>query len=205
MIAIIDYGMGNVRSMYNALEYIGCDAVITSDESQIRSAERVILPGVGAFGDAMDALRARGLDSVLNTAVRRDGKPMLGICLGMQLLAQASSEHGSHQGLGWFSATIERFELPADYSIPHVGWNSLSFDEGNPLFAGLKRDELNFYFVHSYYMKCRNDADVVATCDYGGEFAAVVCHDNVAAMQFHPEKSQDNGIRVLQNFVDWKP
>ena len=205
MIAIIDYGMGNVRSLYNALQWLGHDAVVTADEAQINKAERLVLPGVGAFGDAMAAIRQRGLDELLDRQVRRAGKPMLGICLGMQLLSKTSEEHGIHAGLGWLDATVERFELPVGYKVPHIGWNSLRFAPSEPLFRDLKRGELNFYFVHSFHMRCRNPADVIATCDYALGFVAAVRCGNVAAVQFHPEKSQDNGIQVLRNFLAWRP
>jgi glutamine amidotransferase len=205
MIAIIDYGMGNVRSLHNALQYVGCDAVITADSDKIRHAERIILPGVGAFGDAMAAIRARGLDDLLEAEVHRGGKPMLGICLGMQLLARTSTEHGVHEGLGWLDATVERLNLSAGLKIPHIGWNEVDSPLDEPLFRGIRPDERNFYFVHSFHVRCSNRADIIATCDYGGPFAAAVRHENVIATQFHPEKSQDNGIRVLENFLRWKP
>lgn len=205
MIAIIDYGMGNVRSLHNALQYIGCDAVITADSDKIRHAERIILPGVGAFGDAMAAIRARGLDEQLEADVHQGGKPMLGICLGMQLLARTSTEHGVHQGLGWLDATVERFDPSGGLKIPHIGWNEVDSLLDEPLFRGIRQDERNFYFVHSFHVRCSNQADVIATSDYGGPFAAAVRHENVIATQFHPEKSQDNGIRVLENFLRWKP
>jgi glutamine amidotransferase len=153
----------------------------------------------------MNAIRARGLDDVLDAEVNRSGKPMLGICLGMQLLAMSSTEHGNHTGLGWLNAHVERFALPLTYKVPHIGWNTLKFSPGEPLFRGLKPNELNFYFVHSFHVLCLDHGDVIATCDYGGEFTAAVRRQNVVATQFHPEKSQDNGVRVLQNFVDWNP
>lgn len=205
MIAIVDYGMGNVRSLYNALQYIGSDAVVTAEHEEIRHAERVILPGVGAFGDAMTAIRERGLDSALDETVRRGGTPMLGICLGMQLLARSSDEHGIHSGLNWIDATVERFSLPRGWKVPHIGWNEIDFPEDSGLFAGLRPHERNFYFVHSHHVRCRNADNVAATCDYGSRFTAALRLGNVVAVQFHPEKSQDNGIRVLQNFVRWQP
>src|SRR5688500_9124775 len=146
MIAIIDYGMGNVRSLFNALQYIGCDAVVTDSHDEIARADRVILPGVGAFGDAIAAIRSSGIDEVLDTEVRRRGKPMLGICLGMQLLARFSTEHGRHEGLGWLDASVERFELPAGLKIPHVGWNEIEASPDARLFDGINRRERNFYF-----------------------------------------------------------
>jgi glutamine amidotransferase len=205
MIAIVDYGMGNVRSIFNALRYAGCEAVVTADHGKIRQADRVILPGVGAFGDAMSAIRERDLEDLLEAEVSRGGKPMLGICLGMQLLARSSTEHGAHTGLGWLDARVERLNVPPGFKVPHIGWNTLKFSPEEPLFRGLRPGELNFYFVHSFHMRCHDREDVIATCDYGEELTAAVRHGNVVATQFHPEKSQDNGIRVLQNFLDWKP
>ena len=205
MIGIVDYGMGNVRSLYNALTWIGCEARVTCNPAELREAERLILPGVGAFGDAMTAIRARGLDSILDAEVRRGGKPMLGICLGMQLLARTSEEHGNHDGLGWIDATVERFKLPPPAKVPHIGWNEIEFGDGEPLFRGLKPRERNFYFAHSFHMKCRDPRDVIADCAYGVRFTAAVRRGNIAATQFHPEKSQDNGVRVLRNFLEWKP
>lgn len=205
MIAIVDYGMGNVRSLYNALQYIGCDAAVTSAPEEIQRAERLILPGVGAFGDAMQALRERGLDEILDQEVRRIGKPILGICLGMQLFAKSSEEHGIHAGLGWLDASVEKFRVSPPLKVPHVGWNSIRFAENATIFGGMKSGERNFYFVHSYHVNCHDRHDVIATTDYGGEFVASVQRDNIVAMQFHPEKSQDNGIHVLQNFLKWRP
>ena len=205
MIAIIDYGMGNIRSLFNALAYLGCDALVTRDPARIRQADRVILPGVGAFGDAIAAIREVGLDETLDTEVRRRAKPMLGICLGMQLLARSSSEHGMHEGLGWLDASVERLVVPRGYKIPHIGWNDIDYAPGEALFDSLKSTERNFYFVHSYWMRCANSSNVIATCEYGGPFTAAVKHENLAAVQFHPEKSQDNGILFLRNFVNWSP
>jgi imidazole glycerol-phosphate synthase subunit HisH len=205
MIAIIDYGMGNVRSLYNAFQYIGSDSVVTADHMEIRRADRIVLPGVGAFGDAVNAIRLLELDQVLDSEVRRGGKPMLGICLGMQLLANSSNEHGIHAGLGWLDAEVERFDLTPGLKIPHIGWNEITFAANEPLFNGLREAERNFYFVHSFHMRCRNSVDVIATCDYGGRFTAAVKSQNFIATQFHPEKSQDSGIRILQNFVRWNP
>lgn len=205
MIGIIDYGVGNIRSLYNAFQWIGYDAVVSDDHAVLRNTDRLLLPGVGAFGDAIQAIRERGLDEFLEEDVRKGGKPMLGICLGMQLLANSSSEHGFHQGLGYFDADVELFSLPAGMKIPHVGWNEIHNRDGVPFFEGLPREQMNFYFVHSFHMVCHAAGDVMSTCDYGGEFTAGVYRDNVVAVQFHPEKSQDNGIRFLENFVNWNP
>jgi glutamine amidotransferase len=205
MIAIIDYGMGNVRSLSNAVEYIGYDVLITSDAAEIRSAEKIILPGVGAFADAMKAIRMRGLDEVLCQAVIIQKKPMLGICLGLQLLAKSSNEHGYHEGLGWLDARVIEFDPDMGLCTPHIGWNNIHFSDSDPLFIGLKESERDFYFVHSFYMDCNDPSIILATCDYGTDFVAAIKKDNIVATQFHPEKSQDNGIQVLRNFLRWNP
>lgn len=202
MIAIVDYGMGNVRSLSNAFEYLGEDVVITDDPEVMDEADRIVLPGVGAFGDAMRAMHERGVIAPLNRQVMELKKPLLGICLGMQLVAKESEEHGRHQGLGWIDARIERLAPPAPFKVPHVGWNSLDFPEDDWLFQGIRRNEGNFYFVHSFHMVCANPADRIATTDYGGDVTAVVRHENILVMQFHPEKSQDNGLRLLQNWIE---
>jgi glutamine amidotransferase len=202
-VAIIDYGRGNVRSVANALEYCGADAVVTADAAQIDDASHIVLPGVGAFGDAMAALTERGLPDILHRQVLDKGKPFLGICLGMQVLAERGFEHGEHAGLGWIKGDVVRLEPGADaLKIPHMGWNEVRVTRAHPLFAGLSARHLTFYFVHSYHFKATPDA-VLATCDYGVPFAAAVGRDNIVATQFHPEKSQDSGIELLQNFVKW--
>lgn len=203
MIAIVDYGMGNVRSLGNAFEYLGEDVVVTDDPKLMDAADRIVLPGVGAFGDAMKAMHQRGVIAPLTRQVMEARKPLLGICLGMQLVAKESVEHGCHQGLGWVDARIERLAPAAPLKVPHVGWNSLDFPEDDWLFKGVRRKEANFYFVHSFHMVCANPADCLATTDYGGQVTAVVRRENILVMQFHPEKSQDNGLRLLQNWVDW--
>lgn len=203
MIAIVDYGMGNVRSLSNAFEYLGEDVVVTDDSAVMDDADRIVLPGVGSFGDAMQAMRERGVIPMLNRQVHEFRKPLLGICLGMQLVAKESVEHGRHEGLGWMDARIERLAPAAPLKVPHVGWNSLDFPEQDWLFEGIRQKEANFYFVHSFHMVCANPQDRLATTDYGGDVTAVVRRDNIVVMQFHPEKSQDNGLRLLQNWVNW--
>jgi len=203
MIAIIDYGMGNLRSLSNAFEYLGESAVVTHDPLVMDDADRIVLPGVGAFGDAMDAMRQCDIIAPLNRQVETFRKPLLGICLGMQLVARESVEHGHHEGLGWIDARIERLAPGNFLKIPHVGWNSLDFPKDDWLFEGIRQKEANFYFVHSYHMVCVHAEEVVATTDYGGAVTAVVRKDNILVMQFHPEKSQDNGLRLLQNWVEW--
>jgi len=198
--------MGNVRSVHNALDLLGLDAVVTADPAVIESADRLILPGVGAFGDAMSNLRSRGLIDVLTRSVIENGKPFLGICLGMQLLARTSSEHGTHEGLGWIDAEVDRFSFPAnDLKVPHLGWNDVTPQRVHPLLEGLREDQFVFYFVHSFHVICHDASDVVASCDYGLPFTAAVARRNIFAAQFHPEKSQDNGLQILRNFAEWVP
>lgn len=204
MIAILDFGMGNLRSLSNAFEYLGEEVIVSEDPQVMRDAERIVLPGVGAFGDAMRAIHDRDLIKPLNEQVLVRRKPLLGICLGMQLAARESCEHGMHDGLGWIDARVERLAVPAPLKVPHVGWNSLNFPKEDWLFKGIRRNEANFYFVHSFHMVCNDPADRLATTDYGGDVTAVVRKDNILVMQFHPEKSQDNGLRLLQNWVDRK-
>jgi imidazole glycerol-phosphate synthase subunit HisH len=205
MIGIIDYGMGNVRSVANALAYLGLESTVTSDPGELRECDRLILPGVGAFGDAMEQLRARGLVDVLDREAVEGGKPLLGICLGMQLLARASEEHGRHEGLGWFDAEVVRFHGTAGLKVPHMGWNTVGLHREHPLFAGLSAEQRDFYFVHSFHVVCRDDTDVVGTAIYGTEITVAMARGNIAGMQFHPEKSQDNGLQILSNFATWTP
>jgi glutamine amidotransferase len=207
MIAIVDYGGGNVRSVANALAYLGLDAVVTADGAVIGEAERIILPGVGAFGDVMAKLEARGLIEVLDREVQGRAKPFLGVCLGLQLLAKSSTEHGLHTGLGYLDAHVERFDpavLVAPLKVPHMGWNEVVPEVEHPMFAKLPADAA-FYFVHSYHIACDDPALVAGTSFHGYRFASVVHHENIFATQFHPEKSQDNGLQVLENFSTWSP
>jgi imidazole glycerol phosphate synthase, glutamine amidotransferase subunit len=196
MIAIIDYGMGNLHSVSKAVERLGFDFVITADPAQILEADGAILPGVGAFGDAMDNLRETGLDEVTKQFVAT-GKPLLGICLGMQLLFSESEEYGSHQGLNLLPGRVVRFQ--GDYKVPHMGWNKLSFQQSSKLFEGL--EEGHVYFVHSYHVKPELESDLLATVDYYQQVTAIVGRNNVYGMQFHPEKSGDLGMQLLGNFL----
>lgn len=196
MIAIIDYGMGNLHSVSKAVERLGRVAFVTSDEAQIAAADGAILPGVGAFGDAMGYLRETGLrEATLRYAA--SGKPLLGICLGMQLLFASSEEHGRHEGLGLLPGEVVRFQ--GSYKVPHMGWNKLRFHQPSPLFEGL--EEGHVYFVHSYHAKPERDSDLLATTDYFQQVTAIVGRDNVYGMQFHPEKSGELGMRLLGNFL----
>jgi glutamine amidotransferase len=206
MIAVVDYGMGNVRSICNAIEWHGQESVLTADPHVIDDASHLILPGVGAFGDAMKNVTEMGLQDILQRQVFEKGKPFLGICLGLQLLAQSSEEHGYHKGLGWIDAEVVKFTLhDKKLKIPHMGWNDIAVRKSHPLFHKLQNNEFSFYFVHSFYMNCHNPEDVLATCKYDINFTAAIAKDNIVATQFHPEKSQDNGMQVLGNFLSWHP
>ncbi|KRE73952.1 imidazole glycerol phosphate synthase subunit HisH [Paenibacillus sp. Soil750] len=197
MIAIIDYGMGNLHSVSKAVERLGYEAVVTGDPEQILAAEGAILPGVGAFGDAMEHLRESGLDEVVKQYAA-SGKPMIGICLGMQLLFSSSEEHGQHEGLGLLPGTVVRFR--GDYKVPHMGWNRLSYKQSeSPIFKGI--EEGHVYFVHSYHAKPERESDLLAVTDYYQPVTAIVGRDNVYGMQFHPEKSGDIGMQLLGNFL----
>ncbi|MDK2927230.1 MAG: imidazole glycerol-phosphate synthase subunit HisH [Bacillota bacterium] len=197
MIAIVDYGMGNLGSVRYALQALGEEARVTADPAVIAAAPGVILPGVGAFGDAMAELRARGLVETVRQAAG-SGRPFLGICLGMQLLFTAGEEGGYHEGLDILPGVVRR--LRGEVKIPHIGWNSLSFPRPTPLFGGVAPGSF-VYFVHSYVAVPQEEAVVAATCSYGEEFTAAVRRGNVWGTQFHPEKSSQVGLAVLRNFV----
>jgi len=198
MIAIVDYGMGNLRSVQKAIEYLGGEALITRDAGVIAEAERLILPGVGAFGDAMDNLRRFGLiDPICRFA--ETPRPLLGICLGMQLLFNESEENGPHRGFGFISGRVVRFALPRTYKVPQMGWNRLTLTD-HPLWEGLGEAPY-VYFVHSYHAE-RDTEATIAESDYGYLFPAAAARGNVMGVQFHPEKSGDVGLRILNNFME---
>lgn len=199
MIAIIDYDAGNIRSVEKAVLALGEQPVVTRDREQILSADRVILPGVGAFGDAMEKLRRYELVDVILEAVQR-GIPFLGICLGLQLLFERSDESAGVEGLGILKGEILRIPEQEDLKIPHIGWNSLAFPRKGRLFAGIEEDAY-VYFVHSYYLKAADESIVTATTQYGTCIHASVEQGNVFACQFHPEKSSDVGMKILNNFL----
>ncbi len=202
MIAIVDYRMGNTRSVAKTLKAMGYEAVLTNDHQELRNASHIILPGVGAFGDGMANLRDLGLVEILTEEVVKKGKLFLAICIGQQLLAEKGTEHGEYEGLGWIPGRVERFAIDeTKYKIPHVGWNNISIKGEPALFAGVPRPDPDFYFVHSYHLKPTDPAHVIATCDYGETFVAAIQKDNIMATQFHPEKSQKNGVQVLKNFL----
>ena len=198
---IIDYGMGNLRSVQKAFERIGEPAQISSRAADIAVADRVVLPGVGAFRDAIAALRQHDLTDVICDYIAAD-RPFLGICLGLQLLMDVSLEDGEHEGLGVIPGTVQRFDLPAEFKIPHMGWNQLdcSTQPEHGLLQSL-RPKPWFYFVHSYHVVPTDLSWIAATTDYGRPFVSVVARSNVMATQFHPEKSQSSGILLLKNFL----
>lgn len=199
MVAIIDYDAGNIRSVEKAIRYLGKEAVVTSDPEKILAADRVILPGVGAFGDAMKRLHAMGLVEVIRQVADR-GTPFLGICLGLQLLFEKSEESPGVPGLGLLQGEILRLpELPG-LKVPHIGWNSLKYPNPGRLFRGIPEDSY-VYFVHSYYLKAQDEGIVTATTEYGTLVHASVESGNLFACQFHPEKSSETGLTILENFL----
>ncbi len=197
-LAIIDTGIGNLRSVQKAFEYVGGVPVITEDAAVVAAAEAVVLPGVGAFGDSIDGLRARGLEPVVHDAIRR-GVPFFGICVGMQLLFEESEEMGLHRGLGVLPGRLVRF--PDTLSVPHMGWNQIEPRRPHPLLDGVPAGAFA-YFAHSYRVVTDDESIVVAVTDYGGFFPSAFARDNVWAIEFHPEKSQQVGLRILRNFVE---
>ena len=201
MIAIIDYGVGNLFSLASSFRAIGAETVVTSDPAVLRAADKLILPGVGAFGDAAEKLRASGLVEPLLDEVAQ-GKPIMGICLGMQLLFEKSYEYGEHKGLGLLAGQVVGMEgcLPSALKIPHIGWNALHIKKENPLLRYVKEGEC-VYFVHSFYAEHCEDS-LLATAEYGRELTAAVAKGNVFGCQFHPEKSGDVGLRILKAFCE---
>lgn len=200
-VTLIDYGFGNLRSVEKALEHAGATVTVTADPVVVRRAQKLVLPGVGAFGAGMAALHARGLrEPVLAAAAA--GVPLLGICLGMQLLFERSEEMGEHEGLGLLPGSVVRFQGEG-LKVPHMGWNELEPRAAHPLLAGIPAGA-HAYFVHSYTCQPAISGDLIATADYGGPVAAVAGRANIAGLQFHPEKSQRTGLRILRNFLDWE-
>ena len=195
---IVDYGMGNLRSVKNALVAAGGEPSVSADPDVVRGAERLILPGVGAFGDAMENLRRGGMDDAIRGAAEA-GTPLLGLCLGLQLLFTNSEEFGNHQGLNLIPGSVRKFEAPG-LRVPHIGWNQLEDTRKSPLLEGVSNGSY-FYFVHSFYVDPVDPADVICRTDYGRRFCSVAGRGKVFGAQFHPEKSQDNGKRLLRNFL----
>ncbi len=210
-VALIDYGSGNLRSAEKALARAARetgtaqDVVVTGDPSVVAAAERIVLPGVGAFGDCMDGLRAiPGMIAALEDSVVARGVPFLGICVGMQLLASIGHEFGEHRGLGWIEGEVTRLEPAVGLKIPHMGWNELEIRRPHPLLDGLGARP-HAYFVHSYAFRAAHRENVLVTTDYGGEVVAMIGRGNIAGTQFHPEKSQAVGLALLKNFLAWRP
>lgn len=198
MIAIIDYGVGNLGSVKNAFDYLGLESVVTSDKDVILNADKVVLPGVGAFADAMNAFLSLGLDETFFECVNQN-KPILGICVGMQMLFEYSYEYGKHKGLGLFKGNVIKFD-DTNYKVPHMGWNNIKVTNDNPLLKDV--DNQYVYFVHSYHIDSINDS-TIATCNYADvEYTCAVRKNNVYALQFHPEKSGEVGLKILKNFGD---
>ncbi|MGD8325563.1 MAG: imidazole glycerol phosphate synthase subunit HisH [Sphingomonadales bacterium] len=210
-VVVVDYGAGNLRSVAKALEHAAAQAgldtqiEVTSNPKRVLQADRIVLPGVGAFGDCRAGLDAiEGLKVALDEMVLQKHKPFLGICVGMQLMAEWGLEHGRHQGLGWVKGEVGALR-PSDTAlkIPHMGWNALNIKKTHPLLQDVANGT-HVYFVHSYALR-GNDSDVLATSDYGGELPAMIAKDNMAGVQFHPEKSQRAGLEILKNFLNWQP
>jgi glutamine amidotransferase len=218
-IAVIDYGSGNLRSAGKAFEHVMAarglpgQVLVTGRAEDIARADRIVLPGQGAFGDCISGLRAvPGMVEALEESVLRRGTPFLGICVGMQLMAEKGFEFGEHAGLGWIPGDVVKME-PKDpaLKIPHMGWNNvdLSLAADHPVLRGViersGRTDPDFYFVHSFMFQCRKSAHVAGLCDYGGDFTAIVARDNMIGTQFHPEKSQDSGLALIESFLRWNP
>jgi len=203
MVVIIDYGMGNLFSVKNALEAIGVEAKISNEPDDLRRAEQIILPGVGAFPDGMKNLKNLDIIPILEEEVLEKKKPFLGICLGAQLLATQGEEHQLTDGLGWIKGRVRRFQVDeSKFRIPHIGWNDVFPKKDNILFKNVHPPI--FYFVHSYHLVPEDQSVIVATSEYGETFAAALQKENIFGVQFHPEKSQKNGLRILENFLAYK-
>ena len=205
-VAVIDWGVSNLCSVVNAVAYLGYEVYVASQPEELAAAERIILPGQGTFGAAMERLIACGMDDALRDAVRVDGKPLMGICLGMQILARTGEEYVEGAGLGLMEADVRRL-MPDDpaLKLPHVGWNEIAPSPDCTLLRGLKPKDRCVYFAHSYALYGVREEEVAAVCDYGGGFVAAILRDNLFATQFHPEKSQENGLDILDRFLTWRP
>ena len=202
MICIIDYGMGNLRSVQKKFLKVGADVLITSNLKEIEQAEKLILPGVGHFSNGVKKLKESGIWDVLIDKVIIQKTPILGICLGMQLMAK-HSEEGDTEGLGWFDADVVKFTMrdKIKHKVPHIGWNSLIREKESPLFKGISNDAM-FYFVHSYHLKCYDKEDILTSSEYDYIFTSTIQKDNIYGVQFHPEKSRESGIQFLKNFIN---
>lgn len=204
MVCVVDYGLGNLFSVKKAIEACGKPVIVSRDPADLAAADRIILPGVGAFGDGIARLRSFGLIDPLEQAVFTRHVPFLGICLGMQLLADDSDEYGLHQGLGWIPGHVRKLSTEEHgLKVPHIGWNDIQMHYSHPLFEGIPNGS-DFYFVHSYSLQPEDPDCVAATTSYGSSIVAAIQKENMFATQFHPEKSQELGLRLLENFLAWK-
>ena len=206
LIAIINYEMGNLRSVQKAFEKVGHSAIITDQVKELQNADRIVLPGVGAFSDAINEIRNRDLEEPIRELIQ-SGKPFLGICLGLQMLFEMGYESlaasDGKTGMGLVAGTVEKFQLPSPFKIPHMGWNQVTIESESPVLNGIASGAY-FYFVHSYYVKPSQQSDISLTTDYGGDFCAAIARDNIFATQFHPEKSQETGLQLIKNFAEWE-
>ena len=198
-VIIINYGMGNLKSIWNALKFLDCEPIISNKQADLDLADAMILPGVGAFGEAMNNLRAENLDQLIERQVQEKGKPILGICLGMQLMAKTSEEGNGTPGLGWIPGKVKKMRPQNGIKIPHVGWNNVEIIAETQLFSKIGNNQ-NFYFLHSYTFQCP-DEYVIARCNYGMDIPSVIQQHNIIGTQFHPERSSHNGLKMLKNFI----
>lgn len=205
MVGVVDYGMGNLKSVFSAFEFIDSEVMICTHPEDLKKADRIVIPGVGAIEQCIFKLTETGFAQALNEEVLKKGKPTLGICLGMQVMCKFSHENGEHACLGWFDAEVVKLNPSSPtMKVPNIGWNKTDYNKSIKLFEGLPV-ATDFYFVHSYYVKTKNINEVAASYEYGETVTAAIIKDNIFATQFHPEKSQDLGLKVLENFVKWKP
>jgi glutamine amidotransferase len=209
-LAIINFGSGNLHSVHKAFESVSSDLsnpyniIVTNDPKEIQSADKIVLPGVGAFGDCKNAiLNIEGLHASLEASVIKNKVPFMGICVGMQLLADLSYEFGKHSGFGWIPGEVRRITSPKEYKIPHMGWNEITFSD-HKLFDNCEQGS-DFYFVHSFYFQNQKNEHSIATTKYPDQITAAVCKENICGTQFHPEKSHINGKKIIHNFLEWKP
>lgn len=200
-VVIIDYGVGNTHSIVNAIKLLDYKVKISSEPEQIKAADVLVLPGVGAFDTVMHNLRSRNLEAFLNEEVLVKQKPIMGICAGMQMLATYSEENGYHKGLDWIKGGVVKLNLPKNYSVPHVGWNNVHLQQKDIMFTRLE-DKCHFYFDHSYHLVPHNPEHVAATCNYGIDIIAAVQDRHICGVQFHPEKSQTNGLKLFRSFFN---
>jgi imidazole glycerol-phosphate synthase subunit HisH len=206
MVGIIDYGMGNLLSVYNAFDYLGEDVMICKEPKDLVHADKIVIPGVGAFKDCAALIKQPELLYELEKQVISNAKPTLGICLGMQVMAKKGYEFGEFEGLGWFDSEVKKIDVSnTDLKLPNIGWNEINQSFQHELFKGISNLS-DFYLVHSFFMDCNETADVIANYQYGEKIiTAAVLKNNIFATQFHPEKSQDNGLKLLENFINWNP